>query len=63
MGNIAGRGDGATSKHFLMNIDVVHVLILIHVQRTKNQFPRLIGKFIQIGKLTKKDEPAILCLN
>ena len=52
--------DGATSQQFL--VILIHVLILIQVQKTKKQFPRLMAEFIQIGKLTKKNEPALLSL-
>lgn len=43
---------------FNTSTELIYVLILMQIQRTKNQFPRLMTKFIKIGKLTKKDEPA-----
>ena len=60
-GNIAGRGDKATNPLAIFD-DFNPCAELIQVQRTKKHFPSLMAKFIQISKLTKKDEPALLSL-
>lgn len=58
--NVAWRGDKATSYQFL--VILINLLIFVQVQRTKKHFSRLIAKFTQIDKLTKKNEAALLSI-